>query len=339
MRYFIWIMLLLPSLYGYGQKKKHYTVMFYNVENLFDTKDDSLKMDEEFTPDGGKAWKTSRYHQKLENLANTIASVNEKDLPEIIGLCEVENKTVLEDLIRQKPLLKKDYCLVHEESPDVRGIDCALIYRRKEFEVITHKAIPVVFEDKRIKTRDILYVRGKLRKNQLVHIYINHWPSRRGGEEKSEYKRIRAAQTLKAHIKTVLDVDPNARIIIMGDFNDFPDNTSIRDTLGVKHHRPLYEKGFYYLLSKYYTDTIGSYMYKGNWNLIDHLIVSHSLMNWDNNKFYTKIDFAHVYKRSFLIDPKTGGPKHTYIGNKYIGGTSDHLPVYFELYWNKKSKK
>ncbi len=320
-----------------AQKKKHYTVMFYNVENLFDTKNDSVKLDDEFTPNGAKKWSKSRYKKKLDHISEVIEDIDKKDLPEIIGLCEVENRKVLEDLIAHDRLKKEDYGIIHEESPDVRGIDVALLYRKKEVEVISHEAITVVFEDPKIKTRDILYVRAQLRKGVVVHIYVNHWPSRRGGAEKSEFKRIEAAQTLRAHIKSVHDVDPNARIMIMGDFNDYPDNASIADTLNVKIHRPLFQKGFYHLLPKFYSDTIGSYMYKGNWNLLDHLIVSHSMMNWNNNKFYTKIDFAKVHKRPYLIDKATGGPSRTYKGKNYAGGYSDHLPVYFELFWNKRS--
>jgi len=214
--------------------RKEYTVVSYNVENLFDTIDDPKIPDEEFLPESEKKWDNERYQKKLSDLVRVISEVNPKELPEMVGLVEIENHAVLDDLIRTGEFKDQGYAIIHEESPDYRGIDVALIYRKDAFTEIMHETLPVVFpDDPQFKTRDILYVTGKIR-NRTIHVFVNHWPSRIGGDEKTEPKRVLAASVLKAKVDQILAADPKARIVIMGDMNDEPVNKSLNETLGAQ---------------------------------------------------------------------------------------------------------
>ncbi len=214
---------------------RNMTVVFYNTENLFDTKDEPGKQDEEFTPEGEKKWTNARYQTKIRNVSKVISSINEGDLPEIVGLAEVENEKVLDDLIHTGLLVRGKYKVVHHESPDFRGIDCALIYRPEEFKVLKQMAIPIHFKNEPdYKTRDILYVKGRAPDREVFHIFVNHWPSRIGGLEKSEPNRVEVAQILKSKIDSVLNDDPKANIIVMGDMNDEPANKSVHEILGAQ---------------------------------------------------------------------------------------------------------
>ncbi len=169
-----------------SQKKDRFTIMFYNVENLFDTINDPHKLDDEFTPNGSKKWNSERYHKKINDLSKVIAAVDSIELPEIVGLAEIENDAVLQDLISTKKLKKGKYSVIHEESPDIRGIDVTLLYRRKAFREISHKTFPVLdSSDKKFKTRDILYIKGIAESTDTLNIFVNHWSSRIGGDAKT----------------------------------------------------------------------------------------------------------------------------------------------------------
>ena len=311
---------------------RNMTVAFYNVENLFDTKDEPGKKDEEFTPEGEKKWTNARYQAKIRDVSKVISSINEGDLPEIVGLAEVENKKVLNDLIHTGLLVRGKYKVVHDESPDFRGIDCALIYRPEEFKVLKQMAIPVHFKDEpNYKTRDILYVKGRAPDREVFHIFVNHWPSRIGGLEKSEPNRVEVAQILKSKIDSILETDPGADIIVMGDMNDEPANKSVHEILGAQ--KPGVGNGE--LVNLMYPADLegkGTYFYRGNWNMLDNLIVSRSLLDDKGFQCFEKKGF--IYHETWMEYQNRDGvatPNRTYGGPNYYGGVSDHFPVYFRL--------
>ncbi|MFA5327596.1 MAG: endonuclease/exonuclease/phosphatase family protein [Prolixibacteraceae bacterium] len=309
--------------------KHEYTVVSYNVENLFDTVGDPKIPDEEFLPESEKQWTAERYQKKLNDLSEVISEINPKELPEIVGLIEIENQTVLEDLIHTAKL-NNQYGIVHEESPDYRGIDVALIYRRDAFKEIMHETLPVVFpDDPDFKTRDILHVTGKIR-NKTVHIFENHWPSRIGGEDKTEPKRVLAATVLKNKVDQILAANPKARIIIMGDMNDEPANKSMDVTLGAKS--PESGAELVNLMIPDDKSDLGTYFYRGNWNMLDNIIVSKRLMNAKNMRIEDSKGF--IFRNDWMIYTNKNGdqsPNRTYVGKKYVAGVSDHFPVYFKM--------
>ena len=219
-----------------AQPASTFKVVFYNVENFFDPGIDSVNIDLEFTPPGEKHWTWSRYKVKLGHLYKTLIAVGAWDPPGLIGLCEVENRKVLDDLVNKTPLSKLEYKVVHFDSPDHRGIDCALLYLSKRFQPIHSFTLPVRFQDNPdFTTRDILYVQGILTETgDTLHVFVNHWPSRRGGKEKSEKNRLQAATTLKRNIEEINSKKQNPNILIIGDFNDTPTNKSFIDVLNAK---------------------------------------------------------------------------------------------------------
>lgn len=310
--------------------RREFTVVSYNVENLFDTINDPKIPDEEFLPESVKNWNTERYQKKLNDLVQVISEINPKELPEIVGLIEIENRTVLEDLVQTGPLNGHGYAIIHEESPDFRGIDVALIYRKDAFQEIMHETLPVVFpDDPEFKTRDILHVTGQIR-NKTVHIFVNHWPSRIGGNEKTEPKRVLAASVLKAKVDQIQALDPKARIIIMGDTNDEPVNKSLNETIGAKSP----DSGAS-LVNLMIPDDLagkGTYFYSGNWNMLDNLVVSDELISGKRIQIVDQKGFIHNSEWMTYTN-KTGDktPNRSYVGSKYVGGVSDHFPVYFKM--------
>lgn len=313
--------------------------VFYNVENLFDTFDDTLKHDEEFLPWGMKGWKTERYEDKLKKIFKVLVNTGGWELPEIIGLCEIENRFVLEELIRKTPLSREKYGIVHEDSPDARGIDLGFIYRKDAFLPLKHQAISINFPFDEYKTRDILHVEGLVNKrSDTLHIFLCHFPSRRGGQVASEPKRTYVAGQLRSRVDSILGIQPNAQIIITGDFNDEPTNKSIYEVLRAKENWPLANKGdlFNYMHAYKVKEGKGTYKYKGYWNMLDQFIVSEGLLDGKNG-VYLKSNSAQIYKRPWLLqeDAENPGDKpfRTYGGAQYLGGYSDHFPIYLDLFF------
>lgn len=310
--------------------RNEYTVISYNVENLFDTVDDPKIPDEEFLPTSEKKWDSERYQKKLNDLVRVITEINSKELPEIVGLVEVENRTVLEDLTRTGVLKNQKYGIIHEESPDYRGIDVALIYRQDAFQEVSHETLPVVFpDDPEFKTRDILHVTGKIKK-KTVHVFVNHWPSRIGGDEKTEPKRVLAASVLKSKTDQILAEDPSARIIIMGDMNDEPANKSLYETLGAES--PDSGARLVNLMMPDDAKSMGTYFYSGSWNMLDNLVVSDALIK--GKRFRVVDDKGFIFTNDWMTFTNKNGiktPNRSYVGNKYVAGVSDHFPVYLKL--------
>jgi hypothetical protein len=329
--------------FSHKDTRDYMRIMFYNTENLFDCVNDSLKNDEQFLPDGDKHWTPRKYNEKLSNICKVVIAVGGWEPPEIIGFCEVENRYVLEDILMKTPLSNLDYEIVHHESPDRRGIDVALFYRKSKFKVIYDEAIRVVFPfDANKPTRDILYVKGETYKGDTLHIYVNHWPSRWGGQMETEPKRMYVASVLKKHTDSLFKLNRNANIIIMGDLNDHIDNISITETLEARHDYDNVKSGKLYNLSNYLEEEKGkgTHKHQGEWGVLDHIIVSGGLLLGSSGAKCSKED-AEIFDADFLLekDDKHVGyrPFRTYIGFKFHGGFSDHMPIYLDLH-KKKNK-
>ena len=324
------------SLISLDAQIKPFVVMSYNVENLFDTIDVNGFEDSEFTPSSKKQWNTEKYNKKLEDLAKVIAAVGKGDLPDVVGLTEVENRKVLEDLVNTPTLKQGNYGIIHEESPDIRGIDVALLYKKKSFTYEGHVKIPVGFPfDSTETTRVILYVYGKAVDGLNLHFFVNHWSSRIGGDKVTEPKRMYCAVALRRSIDLLLSREASARIIIMGDFNDEPTNRSLMSVLQASNKRKNISVGEFYNLmyDKHNLGLEGSYLFQGNWNMLDNIIVSHSLLNVKGS-YGCKYDSGQIFKADWLLYKAQNGelsPNRTYGGDQYFGGISDHLPVYVVL--------
>lgn len=316
---------------GYN-KKRNLTVVFYNVENLFDTENSQGARDAEFTPDGKNNWTEGRYFKKLEDISKVLSSVNKNELPEIIGLCEIENRKVLDDLIATHFLSAGNYGITHFESPDYRGIDCALIYRPDEFKVLESMPVKVVFaDDPKYTTRDILYVKGETKNHEEFHIFVNHWPSRIGGLEQTEPKRMAVAGILKHKIDSVQNINPDANILVMGDMNDEPSNKSLDEVLEAKNPKDNNAE----LVNLMYTiheNKKGSYYYRGNWNMLDNIVVSPGLLDRKGFQCVEKQGFVFQEKwMEYVGENVQISPNRTYGGPNYYGGVSDHFPIYMQL--------
>ncbi len=309
-------------------------IMFYNAENLFDTKDDSLKNDQEFLPGGDRNWNEFRFWEKINNLSSVIVSVGGWEPPAMVGLCEVENRNVLNALFYGSGLKKFNYQIVHIESPDIRGIDVALAYQPKKLTLISKRAIEVDLSDLGSRpTRDILYVKLKTLSEDTLHVFVNHWPSRWGGEEASRPKRNAAARVLRQTIDSLQNKSGDQYIIIMGDFNDGPDNESIYDVLSARDSSS--QNYLVNLMYPYLKTGEGTYFYKeatgSEWHLLDQIIVSRPVIT--PGGLHTKSK-AGIFDAEFLMSQEKGikKPFRTFLGFKFVGGYSDHLPVYIDVF-------
>jgi endonuclease/exonuclease/phosphatase family metal-dependent hydrolase len=308
---------------------------FWNLENLFDVVDDPAKNDEDFLPKGVKEWTAERLDKKMYNLSRVIRSMNNEKGPDIIGVCEVEHQHLLDTMIA-KFLSDKPYVTAYAESPDNRGIDVGLIFDSTKFSVISISADTVKLPDL-WPTRLILNVNLLFNLVDTIHTFINHWPSRVGGEERSEPNRKAAAKTLRNSVVKILTANSYAKILIMGDFNDEPLNSSILKYLGAQPFICGEQKDFnltedstalFNLSYSSYAKGEGSYMYRSNWNMLDQIIVSTSLMVDENFSYIC--DSFEVYKPDFIVTRSgsfKGAPFPTYGGKRYLGGYSDHFPV------------
>lgn len=323
--------------------QKEAMIAFWNVENLFDTIDDPAINDQEFLPTSKKAWTSERYNTKLKNTSHVILEMNKGVGPDILGMAEVENRGVLVDLTTKTPMKKQKYGIVHYDSPDQRGIDVALIYKTKSFTVLSSNHVPVPLprdENDTVAprpTRDILVVRGILNKKDTICILVNHWPSRMGGQEKSEEKRVAAAQTVQRICDSLRFLYPDGEILAMGDFNDEPTNRSLM-MIGTKSYEPVLKeqvKIFDNMMDSIKASGDGTHYYKKEKSCLDQILVT---PNFREKKTYYVTSacifkpewiFAEVYKGDGL------SPKRTWAGSRYIGGYSDHLPVFVTLQYRK----
>ena len=342
MRFLFTLLMLVFVSLGMSQEKKFkiHTVAFYNLENLYDTINDPT-INDEASPimEASEGIRGDMYKKKLANMAKVVADIGSEitnNTPAIIGVAEVENRDVLHDLVNDPQLLDKDYGIVHYDSPDRRGIDVDLIYQKRLFRPLTSSNHELVIFDnatrERRYTRDQLLVSGLL-DGDLIHIIVNHWPSRGGGEAKSRPGRIAAAKLNRRIADSLFAIDPYAKIITMGDFNDNPDNESIKNVLGTVADRDKVEiKGFYNPFENMYKSGLGSNAYRDAWSLFDQVIISKSLTERDYSsyRFYN----AGIFNKRYLTTKRgrwKGYPFRSFADGGFTGGYADHFPSYIFL--------
>lgn len=310
--------------------QQSFRVMSYNVENLFDTEDNPQTNDNDFLPSGNRRWTKGRYYRKLRQIAKVISAAGEWEMPALVGLCEVENDSVLQHLLRRTPLKQSfyHYCMTH--GSDSRGINVALLYQPDRFGYAGHKEYPVVFTQKKHKTtRNLLHVWGRITETDTLDIVVCHLPSRYGGEKESEGSRLDAIRTLRRVCDSLLAVRETPRLLIMGDFNDTPENASLREVLraGSIPRRPQADR-LYNLFGE--AKDAGSHKFQGEWSQLDHIIVSGNMVEGDAS-IRLVAGSNRVFAPPFLlVEDKTWTDERTFrtfYGFRYEGGFSDHLPL------------
>ena len=301
---------------------KSFFTVFYNVENLFDTINSPNTHDSEFLPNSDKKWNTYKYQYKLSQLEKVFTSIieeeNNNQLPDFIGLCEVENELVIKDLLRTPVFRNHNYRIIHQDSPDSRGIDCALLVDN-QFKIIESDFILIENPDAKRATRDIVYTKLRLNTNQVINVFVNHWPSRWGGQEETNYKRVFAAQVLRDYIN--INTSKDEFTLIMGDFNDYPSNESLTNYL--------IKDNFINLMASDFILGRGSYNYKNTWGWLDQIIVSKNLVS--SNMYLIS---GGAFQQDFMLytnDKQEVYPSRSFGGNNWYGGFSDHLPVYCRI--------
>ncbi|WP_280748825.1 endonuclease/exonuclease/phosphatase family protein [Parabacteroides sp. PF5-9] len=332
----------------YANSQQHFRVMSYNVENLLDTKDNPKTIDDEFLPKGSRYWTNGRYIHKLQQIAKVISAAGEWDTPAIVGLCEIENDSVLDRLVNQTSLRLQQYRYCLTSTSDQRGINVALLYQRDKFGYIAHHSHPVRFASGTIRsTRDILHVYGEIISGDTLDVFVCHFPSRYGGEKESENRRLEAARTLRLLCDSLYNVRKKPQFLIMGDFNDTPGDKSLRNILTAlpyssfskqekENLSPKDQLQLYNLFAD--SDQFrfpGSHKYQGEWNQLDHIIVNKELLD-HSSAMCLDAETVRLFAPDFLLvkDKTWHGlrPKRTYYGFKYEKGYSDHLPLLADFY-------
>jgi predicted extracellular nuclease len=297
-------------------------VLFWNVENLFDIEDDSLTNDDEFVPYSMRGWNYERYEQKLFSIYKTIVAIGGWQVPDIVALAEVENRKVLEDLLEKTPLFRAGYDIIHQDSEDRRGIDLAVLYRPSALTVVDTSFLNIRFPQRpQSRTRDILHLKFKMEAKISFDLFVNHWPSRYGGGRSSEDKRLYVAEILKTALNNIYTQDSLVNCVILGDFNDLPEDASLHKLATAKPKLNLLTEDSFQ----------GTHKHQGVWSHFDQIWVSESLMH-EGKWVVTSSSIFHP--EWMLKNDKTFGglkPRRTYEGYRYQGGFSDHLPVYLEL--------
>ena len=322
------------SILAQDSQFKAVSIGFYNLENLFDFERDTSINDRDFLPWGKRAWTEEKYNEKLTNMAYVISQMGIDVTPaglSILGVSEIENKRVLEDLVAQPAISERNYAIVHRDSPDKRGIDVAMLYNPLHFTVLNveMKNINFIFDDgDTLRTREIMHVSGLL-DGDTTHVLVNHWPSRSGGEKRSAPRRDKAATKVKEIVDGIKAKNPNAKVLVMGDFNDDPTSTSTKGILRAKGKvKSVKSKDMFNPMYDPYRRGLGSNAYRDNWSLFDQIIVSPGLLDKEQDGyFYYK---AQIFNKKYLIQRSgqyKGYPYRTFSGDKYQGGYSDHFPV------------
>lgn len=349
MKHYVLLLVCFCYAFAQAQSEKTYkvqTIAFYNVENLFDTEDDPVTFDDDRTPTGKDRWTEAIYEDKVKKMAGVIAEIGQEmanNTPALIGLAEVENRKTVEALANDPQLLSKDYGIAHFDSPDRRGIDVALLYQKSLFKptnISKHELIIYdnVNRDERRFTRDQLLVSGLL-DGEKIHVIVNHWPSRSGGESRSRKKRIAAAALNMKLIDSLQSVDPYAKIITMGDLNDDPTSPSVKKTMKAQGKREkVADQGLFNPMESMYKKGLGTLAYRDGWNLFDQIIITEPLIRkeFDSYRFFK----AGIHNKTYLSNPKgryKGYPYRSFANGGYTGGYSDHFPVYIYLIKEVKS--
>lgn len=331
-------LILTLQLTAQNEGKQDFKIMCYNVDNFFDCIHDSISNDSEYLPTGIRAWNNIKYQKKQANIAKVITAVGGWDAPALVGLCEVESDKCLYDLTHYSGLKNLGYKYIHYDSPDPRGIDVALLYQAVQFKLLYSEPIRIHFpQSPEIKTRDLLYVKGIIPTGDTLHVFVCHLPSRLDGELESESKRKSVAQVIRLKSDSIFNVKLQPKIVIMGDFNDYPTNSSMVDVLKAN---PITDSispyKLYNLMYKLHIVGKGTNKFKGEWGVLDQIIVSGNLLN-SSRSFYTSQSNAHIFDAGFLLENDKAylgeQPFRTYTGFKYHEGFSDHLPVYADFWY------
>lgn len=335
----IFLLIILKTIMLPAQDNKKYeeaVVGFYNIENLFDTVNNPMKNDDEFLPNGKNRWNSEKYLHKLDNISKVISKIGKDYTPDgvaVLGISEIENRAVIEDLINT-PLLKPfGFNIIHYDSPDCRGMDVGMIYQPKYLTVKATKSYRLYIPGmENYFTRDQLLVSGQLL-GENIYFIVNHWPSRHGGEKQSQPLRNAAAKLSRHICDSLLAINPDTKIIVMGDLNDNPNNESIKDIMRAKPDTTHLKPGdFYNPMYKLYKHGIGSTAWRNTWSLFDETLLSQGLLG---NDFSTLTFFeVHVFNKPFMQQKEgryKGYPYSTFTGKTWQGGYSDHFPVYVVL--------
>lgn len=334
------LFLLLPFL-AFAQQKNTYKVAviaFYNLENYYDTTDNPAVNDDEFTPNGPRNYTSTIYWNKVEKLASVIAQLGtdvSPDGPAILGVAEIENDTVLNDLIHHPLIKARNYKFVHYDSKDARGVDVALLYNPKYFTPLESKALFVALPSgskDSYYTRDVLWVKGNF-DGETIHVLVNHWPSRVGGEERSAPGRAAAAAVCKAQMAKVAETEPNAKFVIMGDLNDDPISPSVAKVLNAKGRiEDVNPGGLFNPWTSLYKKGIGTLGYQDAWSLFDQIMITYPWLTKEQTGYtYYK---QSIFNKEFLVEnigKYKGYPMRTWDGLTYRGGYSDHFPTYLMM--------
>ncbi|WP_299250262.1 endonuclease/exonuclease/phosphatase family protein [uncultured Lacinutrix sp.] len=313
----------------FKSKETRHTIAFYNIENLFDVYDDEITRDNDMQPTAEKRWSIKRYKNKLCKIGYAISCIGEEDVkrhPAIVGLAEVENEAVLKDLVSSKHLDDLNYKFLHYNSPDERGIDVALLYDEKVFKIAYSKTFTVdlLDDDGEVDhTRDILLVSGLFEGLEL-HVIVNHWPSRRTGDVATEHKRMKASEKVTEVISMLKEKNSEAKIVVMGDFNDDPESNSLK-ALEASH-------GLFNPMRTLLSNDRGTTSFNHSWNLFDQFLITHNF--FERKKNALRFVEANIFDADFLKEAEgkyKGTPYRTYVGKHYKGGYSDHFPVYMVI--------
>ncbi len=340
LRFWLTAICLTAFIYAEAQEKKKFkvhTVGFYNLENLFDTINDTTKLDEKSPIMEMKANQAEVYEKKVKNMARVISEIGRdvtNNSPVILGVCEVENREVLEDVVNDSSLIHLDYGIVHYNSPDERSIDVALIYQKQYFTPLSTSSheLKIYYgnDNKRNFTRDQLLVSGKL-DGEMIHFIVNHWPSRSGGEAKSRPNRVAAAKLSKKLLDSLQSNDPYAKIFIMGDLNDNPINASVKDVLQAQSKKEnLGVKALYNpYIDMFKKEGLGTTAYRDAWSLFDQIMFTKPLLDKDYSSF--RVYKSGIFNKNYLVNKKgryKGYPFRSFANGGFTDGFSDHFPVY-----------
>lgn len=327
--YTLLILILLSSILLSQEKQDTLYIASWNLENLFDAVDDPNKRDEEFLPEGRREWTQERIDIKLEHLARVISAMNNGKGPSILGVTEVEHRYLLDTMLTRY-FKNRNYKIAYAESPDKRGIDNGLIYDSELFSLNYIDTLRVNL-DSGYPTRYVFQVNLTFKNGTNINVFVDHWPSRAGGEERSKPNRAKAASVLKERVDKLLNKNNNSIVIALGDFNDEPNNKSIREILGAKYFEcgeNIDTESLYNLASIIFEEGGGTYLYRGDWNMLDQIIVSGSAIS--NNSFHYLCNSFELFKPNFMLTKSgkyKGAATPTFGGSKYLGGYSDHIPV------------
>lgn len=324
--------------------QKPHKIMFYNMENFFDTINDPETNDEEFLPDGAKRWNSVKYNKKLHNMERVLFDIAamDRNYPIVIGVSEIENRSVLEDIVSTPKLRPANYGICHYDSPDLRGVDVAFLYRPDVFKLEGSENVPIRIESlPDFRTRGIVTMWGTIN-GEPFFFMVSHWPSRLGGQQASAFKRNAVARQMRAIADSVLKVNPATKIVAMGDFNDDPTDESVEVYLGAKTSLKKLQPGdFYTPFADMLKAGLGTLAYRDTWNLFDNIVLTENLACGTTGKLRIVKDpnkktkyYGNIFKPSYLIQKEgqfKGYPLRSFVGNNFQGGFSDHLPVFIYI--------